>query len=587
LEHAAIPSLPIGSVLENAVASMKSITTNLTQTIPELFETKPLTRVETVCGIDGMKFIDAMNFNTSPGYPLSGTKHPLLVDLDPDDHPGITKPRTFTEEIWNEFDEIVETLRSGERCYMIWKSCLKDESTLLEKDKVRVFQSAPLVLQLLIRMYFLPLVRIIQMNPLRYECAVGVNAEGPEWEELWKHAMSKGKDRVLAGDYSKYDVRMPAQVTIAAFDVLIDMAMQCNYSEEDLHIMRMLVNEVVYPIMTYNGDLIQLFGTNPSGQNLTVIINSLVNSLLLRSCFFTIYPGVDFKTACAVMTYGDDVMGTVAKQFSNFTHITYAKWLKEHDMKFTMPDKESEPKHYMTEDEVDFLKRKNFYNPDLDACVGLLSEESIHKRLHSHLLSKELSLEEHSATNIASSLHDWFYYGREPYETNRAKLREVARLSGIEHLCPELGVSYDRKVDVWRHKYKGEELIVEDETRILDVQCGDMYVSTVDYNDHCIGSAYAYLFWWEYVLMFSGFVFVPWLWYVVHTGKVQMHVGWPDKKWMYFLLLTTNCFQNKRAILKFLFNLVFIPNATRVFTYLFRIYMDIVMYVTEEILRRW
>jgi hypothetical protein len=263
-------------------------------------------------------------------------------------------------------------------------------------------------------MYFLPIVRIIQMNPILYECAVGVNAEGLEWEELWEAAMSKGKDRVLAGDYSKYDVRMPAQVTIAAFDILIDIARKCDgYTPEDIHLMEMMVHEVVYPVMAYNGDLIQLFGTNPSGQNLTVIINSVVNSLLLRCSFFTLYPNENFKKNCSFLTYGDDVIGTVSADCDCFTHITYAHFLAEHDMKFTMPDKESIPTHYMQEKDVDFLKRKCVYNEDLGRKVGLLSEDSIFKRLHAHLLSKELTLAMHSAQNIESSLHDWFYYGRE------------------------------------------------------------------------------------------------------------------------------------------------------------------------------
>jgi hypothetical protein len=467
LVHAAVPSLPIGSVLAKSVKSIKDLTTGLKQKIPELFTAKPLSRVATVCGLIGVKFIDPMNFSSSPGFPLSGSKHPLLVDLDPKDHLEIGKPRTFVPEVWAEFENIVSILKEGRRCYMIWKSCLKDEATKLTKDKVRVFQSAPLVLQLLVRMYFLPIVRIIQMNPILYECAVGVNAEGLEWEELWEAAMSKGKDRVLAGDYSKYDVRMPAQVTIAAFDILIDIAEKCDgYSDEDIHLMKMMVHEIVYPVMAYNGDLIQLFGTNPSGQNLTVIINSLVNSLLLRSCFYTIYPEKDFKTECSFLTYGDDVIGTVSASCGEFTHITYANWLSKHDMKFTMPDKESTPTHYMTEKDVDFLKRSCVFNSDLGRKVGLLSEESIYKRLHAHLLSKELTLEMHSAQNIESSLHDWFYYGREVFEDRREKLRLVARKCEIEHLCPALDVSYDKRVNHWRHKYLGEDL-EEDETPSL------------------------------------------------------------------------------------------------------------------------
>lgn len=459
LAHAAIPSLPIGSVLAKSVRSIKDLTAGLKAKIPELFHAKPLSRVATVCGLIGVKFIDAMNFSSSPGFPLAGSKHPLLVDLDPKDYPEVGKPRTFVPEVWEEFEKIVATLREGKRCYMIWKSCLKDEPTKLTKDKVRVFQSAPIVLQLLVRMYFLPLIRIIQMNPILYECAVGVNAEGLEWDELWSAAMSKGAKRVLAGDYSKYDVRMPAQATIAAFDILIDIAEQCDgYTEEDIHLMKMVVHEIVYPVMAYNGDLVQLFGTNPSGQNLTVIINSLVNSLLLRSCFFTIYPDKEFKENCAFLTYGDDVIGTVSEFCTDFTHITYAEWLAKHDMKFTMPDKESTPVHYMTEADVDFLKRKCVYNEDLGQKVGLLSEDSIFKRLHSHILSKELTLKMHSAQNIESSLHDWFYYGREVFEQRKAQLQEVAHECEIEHLCPSLQVSYDKRVNHWRHKYLGEEL---------------------------------------------------------------------------------------------------------------------------------
>jgi hypothetical protein len=163
------------------------------------------------------------------------------------------------------------------------------------------------------------------------------------------------------------------------------------------------------------------------------------------------------------LTYGDDVIGTVSKSCGKFTHITYAEWLAEHDMKFTMPDKESTPTHYMTESDVDFLKRKCVFNEDLGQKVGLLSEESIYKRLHAHLLSKELTLAMHSAQNIESSLHDWFYYGRDVFEDRRSKLRQVAQDCEIEHLCPALEVSYDKRVNHWRHKYLGEELEEEEE----------------------------------------------------------------------------------------------------------------------------
>lgn len=571
LVHAAIPSLPIGSILAKSVRTMKDLTTDLKLKIPELFQVAPLSRVATVSGLIGVKFIDPMNFNTSPGFPLTGNKHPLLLDLDPEEYPECGLPRTFKPEIWDEFDRIIDVLREGTRCYVIWKSCLKDEATKLTKDKVRVFQSAPLVLQLIVRMYFLPLVRIIQMNPILYECAVGVNAEGLEWEELWESAMSKGKDRVLAGDYSKYDVRMPAQVTIAAFDILIDIAKKCDdYRDEDIHLMNMVVNEVVYPIMAYNGDLIQLFGTNPSGQNLTVIINSLVNSLLLRSCFYTFYPQGDFKEACAFLTYGDDVIGTVSKEYPDFTHITYAEWLAKHDMKFTMPDKESTPTHYMKEEDVDFLKRKCAFNPDLGRKVGLLSEDSIYKRLHSHILSKELTLPMHSAQNIESSLHDWFYYGREIFEDRREKLCQVADECEIRHLCPALDVSYDKRVNHWKHKYLGEEL--EEENEPLEIQCGDLEPSTgYDLYDHCIGSVHVRHYWWEFYVLLSGLLFIPVLWALLVFEKIKFRwCAHFDKRWIFVLLFCTNGFNSLCVMHLFhnLFGLVFITYCLPLFIWL-------------------
>jgi hypothetical protein len=150
-------------------------------------------------------------------------------------------------------------------------------------------------------------------------------------------------------------------------------------------------------------------------------------------------------------------MGTVSEICDNFNHLSYAAWLSEHDMKFTMPDKTSKPTKYMHEKDVDFLKRKCMYNADLGAKVGILDENSIFKRLHSHLESKELSPAMHAAQNIESSLHDWFYYGREVFESRRSSLRKIAEKCHIEHLCPQLDSGYDERVQVWKDKYLGQK----------------------------------------------------------------------------------------------------------------------------------
>ena len=185
---------------------------------------------------------------------------------------------------------IEELYLKGERAYPIYKACLKDEPTPVSKTKVRVFQGAPVAFQLLVRRYFLPIMRIQSLFPIVSECAVGINAQGPEWQALCHHITRFGKDRIVAGDYSKYDLRMPAQITFASIRGFIDVARHCGYSERDIRVMEGIASDIAYPLTAYNGDLLQLMGSTPSGINMTVYLNSNDNSLLLRSFFLSCVP---------------------------------------------------------------------------------------------------------------------------------------------------------------------------------------------------------------------------------------------------------------------------------------------------------
>ena len=173
---------------------------------------------------------------------------------------------------------------------VVFSSNLKDEPTSIMKDKVRVFQGSPVALQILMRKYFLPIGRFMSVNPLVSECAVGINSHGPEWHELASHMKHFGEDRIIALDYSKYDLRMPQQLTIAASQIFIDIARWSgNYSESELDMMRVISHAVSAPLVDFNGTMLRLHGSNPSGQNMTVYTNSVVNSLLHRMSFGAAY----------------------------------------------------------------------------------------------------------------------------------------------------------------------------------------------------------------------------------------------------------------------------------------------------------
>jgi hypothetical protein len=458
LQFSAKPACGLeGSLLEKASNDYYEGVIEAMDRLPHLKVAKPLTEMETVCGIDARRFVDKMPASTSIGFPLSGPKSNYLTLLDPEDHPTHQCPAVLDQRFWDCAAEMEEKYLAGERAYPIFKACLKDEPTKMTKDKVRVFQGAPIAMQLLVRKYFLPMARILSIIPLVSECAVGINAQGPEWDQLAKHIRKYGEDRILAGDYAKYDLRLPAQVMFASFRIMMDMAKHCGYSDRDLEIMEGIATDICYPLMAYNGDLIQHIGSNPSGQNLTVYVNSLCGSLLMRCAYFYILRDHErvpaFRKVCALTTYGDDVKGSVKKDYPEFNHISVADFLKERDIIFTMPDKTSTPTPYMTDASADFLKRHNIYCEDTGMIMGALDEGSIFKSLHAVLKSTAITKEQQAMFNIDGALREWFQHGREVYEKRRAQMIEIAKEADIIHGCTVVHETYDDRLAEWKEKY--------------------------------------------------------------------------------------------------------------------------------------
>jgi hypothetical protein len=454
LVHSSKPSQGVEqSLLDRSFRCLKKSFVKLLA-IPALVTAcRPLSEIETVSGQDGIRFVDALKSKTSMGYPINSPKNKYLIDLPPSEEHKC--PRTLPSEFWKEAERWESEYLAGRRCYALFRGCLKDEPTKKGKKKVRVFQASPIVLQLLVRKYYLPIARLLSVNPLLSECAVGINAHGPEWDQLQAHIKKFGANRILAGDYSKYDLRTPAQFTSAAFRMMCDIAeMTGNYTERDLTVMRGLATDIVYPVMAYKGDLIQLFGSTPSGHNLTVYVNSIVNSLLLRCAYYTIYPnGEDFADVCSVSTYGDDFKGSVKPGYDKFNHIAVRDVFATFGVVITMPDKESTPVPFMEDALCDYLKRHNEYFPELGMYVGKLDENSIFKSLLAVLKSSFVTPGEQAAMNIDGALEEWFYYGRAHFRMRQEQMIQVAEEAGITHMCRKLYDTFEDRVATWHEKY--------------------------------------------------------------------------------------------------------------------------------------
>jgi Ca2+/Na+ antiporter len=424
----------------------------------ELHQVRIISDDANLSGLDGVLGVNAINFASSRGFPHRGPKT-KIVDVSDRVVEGISCVRDAPQELWEEIARLEDSLARGERINAVFKGSLKDEPTKTTKDKVRVFAACNFSMILLVRKYYLSLAALVQRNQKLFECAVGVVQQSPEWTGIYEHIGKYGWERGIAGDYAKFDVRMSARFMFAAFKLLIQIAEKSgNYSDRDLEIMRGIATEITYPTYDYFGTLVQFFGSNPSGHPLTVIINSLVNSLYMRYAYYTIaeedrwWKVPPFRKVVSLMTYGDDNIMTIKEGFSGVNHTRIASVFKTMGIKYTMADKDAESVPYIHLSEASFLKHFAVWDDELELYRCPCEDGSIAKMLHSHMKSDVLSMEQSSAEAISNAALKYFEFGREVYEEKRTQLMDVARETGLMGYVEDLP-SYDERLDWYRTKF--------------------------------------------------------------------------------------------------------------------------------------
>lgn len=421
--------------------------------------------IRTVSGEDGTKFVDAMKSGTSMGWPLNKPKRDFLTDIA-EEVEGVSCPKKMADMVVEQatYDEL-ERYAKGLSANPIFKNCTKDEPTKLTKEKARVYQAAPAHFQLNVRKYFLPVAAFMSRYPLIFECAVGVNSQGPQWNKLIKHISKYGPERMVAGDFKAYDQHMSGRMILIAMNIMCDLAEKyMDYSEKEISIMRIMASDIAYPLVSINGDLTQLFGSNPSGQNLTVYVNSIVNSLYQRCVFFVIYP--DFKDRfnehVALTTYGDDNAMSCSEHVPKYNHTEMQKVYNDHDIEFTMAQKEAESVPYIDINNMEFLKRWSRWEPNLIApgtkekgmWIAKLDEDSIFKSLMSNLKSKEEDQHTVAIQCIDGALREWFFHGEEFFNDKLAKMERVVTNMDYNSWMPKnWNLPYAARREEWKSRY--------------------------------------------------------------------------------------------------------------------------------------
>jgi hypothetical protein len=371
-------------------------------------------------GAAGVSYVDKLNRNTSAGNPWKKGKKHFLIPIPPQH--DLQDPVDVTQEIKDNIDRIISTYHSRQRVMPNFCAHLKDEAVSFKKiaaGKTRVFTGAPMDWTIVVRKYLLSTIRLMQTNREIFESAPGIIAQSKEWHDLYEYVTTHGKDRIIAGDYKAFDKTMASNFILSAFNIIKRMCIESgNFSPNDLSVIDGIAQDVAFPLVDYNGDLVEFFGSNPSGHPLTVTINGLVNALYMRYVYYQLNPKHEvksFKGNVSLMTYGDDNIMSVSESIDWYTHTTVSKAFAEMGITYTMADKEAESVPFVNISQASFLKRSWVYDDDVKFHLAPLEHDSIEKMLMVWVKSKSVSQEEQTISVVTTALREYFFYGKAVY----------------------------------------------------------------------------------------------------------------------------------------------------------------------------
>lgn len=391
--------------------------------------------VVAVNGAMGVRYCDKMNRKSSAGCPYKKSKKTFLEPYFTQLGDDMVMP---VQEIKDRMKEIIDTYKRGERWHPVFCGHLKDEPVTQKKfeaGKTRVFTSSPMAWTIVVRKYLLSVIVFMQNNRTSFECGPGTVAQSLEWEQIREFLVEFGIDQIVAGDYGKFDKRMPAMVILAAFDVLIQICKIAGYTDEDIQIIRGIAVDTAYPNVDYNGDLIEFFGGNPSGHPLTVIINGIANCIYMRYCYTVLNPLKDcttFRSNVHLMTYGDDNVMGISKSCPWFNHTSIQRVLALVDIEYTMANKEEASRPYDAITTVSFLKREFRWDADIGAFVAPLCLDSISKMLLMCVQSKNISSRHHAMAVIQTAIREMFFHGRDAFDNFVEQMHHVVDRCDLE-----------------------------------------------------------------------------------------------------------------------------------------------------------
>nr|QJI52109.1 MAG: hypothetical protein 1 [Dicistroviridae sp.] len=373
-----------------------------------------LSHAESIRGVEGF---ESLVRKTSPGFPW------VLVNKNRGKVDWLGSDEEFevdNEQLKRACGDYIEKAKQGIVEPIIAMDKLKDERRPIAKvdeGKTRYFSMMPVHYSVVCRQYFYSLINKITVNKIKNGSLVGINPHGCEWNELYNQMRTVNNvnsNCMLAGDYSNFDGSLNAQLLWAMFEGIME-CMSLDEGSEDYRVCYCLWLNLVNSFHLHKGIIYQLDHSQPSGNPLTTIINTIYNLALLRVVTVKLVvdqkPELLEKVDYKWFAYGDDNIGVFNHVFvDNIDVSKISEVMKEFGHDYTDDTKLTTSQNFRSIQSVSILKRKFNFSDQLNFAFAPLDLDVILELLNWDKEKDEGRKEAQAIENLNYAMMELYYH---------------------------------------------------------------------------------------------------------------------------------------------------------------------------------
>lgn len=379
--------------------------------------------------INGEGLLNAVEMTTSAGFPYSvldnsNGKAPFFKIVQ-------ETPRKYAMGpfLQRQYEDRITKARQGEIKETYFIDTLKDETRELEKvriGKTRMFQIAPMDLNLLMRQYFGAFINHAQSCYIDGEGAVGINANSHEWTVMINRLKQVGLD-FINGDGENYDASGGQPIGMSCARAINGWyRFGRHWKKEDDLVRLVLFATFLNSKHIHRNIIYQLIQGNKSGTTVTTWFNILIGMYVIRLTYLRLgYNILDFHRFVRPKFFGDDdLIATNRNCLPLLTCKAHAATMASVGIIYTSATKGEVAEEWYSLDQVSFLKR-NFYYDGIK-YLPRLQYQTILEIARWSESDPENMVDQMNRFN--SALLEMSNYGRDPFETMRNHFKEYCYL---------------------------------------------------------------------------------------------------------------------------------------------------------------